>query len=74
MRDFAAEMPQDNAAARATPETERLGPPPQAIVAGAMLRGFRSRTATRLALATQIFLTLATGIGLVAAVWALTTA
>jgi hypothetical protein len=74
MRDFAAEMPQETTAARATPETERVGPTPEAFVAGALLSTFRTRTVSRLALATQIFLTLATGIGLVAAVWALTTA
>lgn len=74
MRDYAAEMPQDATAARATPDNERVGPSPEAFVADALLRSFRSRTVSRLAFATQIFLTLATGIGLVVAVWALTTA
>lgn len=67
MRDFAHDH---------TTETARTAPvpSPEAFVADLLLRGFRTRLIARLALATQVGLTIATGVALVAAVWALTTA
>jgi hypothetical protein len=73
MRDYAAET---EAEARGRTETapQDLAETPQGFVVDMILTTFRSSLVTRLAFATQIFITLATGIGLVAAVWALTTA
>ena len=75
MRDYAAETEAETrSGSQPASQTPDLIDTPQGFVGDLVLSTFRSPLVSKLALATQIFLTLATGIGLVAAVWALTTA
>ena len=66
MRDYASDTTEAPVATTAPARDELL---PQQFVASMLLNSFRTKLVSRAALATQIFLTLATGFVLVAALW-----